>query len=60
MSAVRTAEPYNFNPATPPALGGGTREVREPATGETLWTVNLATPADVAAAAQRAEQAQAQ
>lgn len=60
MSAVsRPAEPIHIRPATPQALGGGTRPVREPATGQTLWTVDLATPADVAAAAQLAEQAQA-
>ena len=59
MSAVKNAEPFNFSHTASAALGGGTRLVSEPATGETLWSVNLATPADVAAAAQAAEQAQA-
>ncbi|WP_328973251.1 aldehyde dehydrogenase family protein [Streptomyces sp. NBC_00239] len=37
---------------------GGTAPVTEPATGDTLATVRLAAPADVAAAAARAESAQ--
>ena len=37
---------------------GGTCEVKEPATGETLTTVGLANAADIAAATQRAAEAQ--
>ncbi|WP_411104676.1 aldehyde dehydrogenase family protein [Streptomyces sp. cmx-4-9] len=41
-----------------PTLTGGTAPVAEPATGQTLATLDLASPADVAEAAVRAEAAQ--
>ncbi|MCP3818157.1 benzaldehyde dehydrogenase [Streptomyces sp. A3M-1-3] len=49
-------DPKTWQPRT---LSGGESPVIEPATGETLATVNLAGPADVSAAAQAARAAQA-
>ncbi|MDD0809278.1 benzaldehyde dehydrogenase [Curvibacter sp. RS43] len=60
MSTAHNAAPFQRPHATVRPLGGGTRQVIEPATGEPLWSVDLATPADVAVASQIAEQAQAQ
>jgi benzaldehyde dehydrogenase (NAD) len=58
MGASDSLTFFNFPALAPAALGGGIREVIEPATGQVLCKVGLANAADVAAAAQAAAAAQ--
>ncbi len=58
MGASDSMAFFNFSALAPAALGGGIRQVIEPATGQMLCTVGLANAADVAAATRAAAAAQ--
>jgi len=58
MGALETTAFLNFSTPSHATLSGGTRDVMEPATGQVLCSVGIATAADVATATRAASVAQ--